>query len=74
VLLYTIDFAEELVGAKELVAAARAFGCCVFIESPAVLGNAAAYADLDVAVAVHVLTSEADIEGARIAHKLSARS
>jgi hypothetical protein len=68
VVLCSIDFAEELVGAKELVAAARALRRRVFVEPAAVLRQRAAHADLDVAVTVDILTSEVNVEGVRVTH------
>jgi len=55
-------------GAKELMTAARALRRGVLVEPAAVLGLGTAHADLDVAVAVDVLTSEANVKGVRVTH------
>ena len=68
VLLDPIDFTEELMGAEELVTAARTLRRCVLIQPPAIRSDTTADADVDVAVAVDVLTSEPDVERARVTH------
>ena len=55
-------------GAKELMAAARAFRRGVLVEPTAVLGLGTTHADLNVAVTVDVLTSEANVKSVRVTH------
>jgi hypothetical protein len=66
--LLSIDFAEELVGAKERMTTSRAFGRRVLVQPPAIRSDTTADADIDVALAIDVIASEMNIESARVTH------
>ena len=68
-LLDPVDFTEELMGAEELVTAARTLRRCVFVQTPAVLRHTTAHPNLNIAVAINVITSKTDVERPRVTHR-----
>jgi hypothetical protein len=67
-LLDPTDFTEELMGAEELVTAARTLRRCVLVQSSAVLRHTAAHPNLNVAVTRDVLASESDVKRVGVTH------